>query len=37
MKGQQLPSGSYVTEFRILLEALFAGAWVADKKRRGRP
>jgi hypothetical protein len=36
MNGQQLPSGSDVTEFRIFLEALFAGPWVADKKRRGQ-
>lgn len=36
MNCQQLHSVSDVTEFRIFLEALFAGPWVADKKRLGQ-
>jgi hypothetical protein len=36
MSCQQLHPGSDVTEFRIFLDALFVGPWVADKKRRGQ-
>jgi len=32
MNGQQVPSGSDVTEFSILLDALFAGTWVVNGK-----
>ena len=32
MNGQQIPSCSDLTEFRIFIEVLFAGTWVGDKK-----
>ena len=36
MNGQQLQSVSDVNKLRIFREALFAGRWVADTKRRGQ-